>query len=81
MPYIKQTLRANLDNTCVGTVSPMSREQLTYVLLRVCMNYSENSEGLFQDAVSSLESVKAELYRKHIGPNAAQAAFEHGAVE
>jgi hypothetical protein len=84
MAYIKKIYRDGIDKMSIVSAKLKTPEELRYALLQLCIGYwlarGETMEVALE-AISSLDTIKAELTRTKVAPHMEQTMFDNGAAE
>jgi hypothetical protein len=78
MAYIAKKARDVIDISPIGKCRLISSKELSYAVIQLVHQYAGTDEIKLNEALGTLESVKGELFRKHINPAAAQHEFDLG---
>lgn len=76
MAYIPKKARDAIDVSQVGKCRLLTAKELSYACIRLVYQYAGTDEVKLNEALGTLESVKGELFRKHINPISAQHEFD-----
>jgi hypothetical protein len=76
MAYIPKKARDAIDVSPVGQCRLLTAKELSYACIKLIHQYAGTDEHKLNEALGTLESVKGELFRKHINPASAQHEFD-----
>lgn len=76
MAYIPKKARGVIDTSPVGNVRLLSSKELAYAIMQLVTQYAGADDIKLNESLGVLESVKGELFRKHINPAAQQHEFD-----
>ena len=82
MPYIKQTLRQELQHY-LDCPKPQDVGELNYVITQICRDFLSRSKASYADhnaVIGVLESAKLEFYRRAVSPYEDRKIAENGDV-
>jgi hypothetical protein len=76
MAYIPKKAREVIDISVIGKCRLLTAKELSYAIMKMVHQYAGTDEYKLNEAVGSLESVKGEIFRKHINPASVQHEFD-----